>query len=367
MFNNLFRNKKVLVTGNTGFKGSWLSLWLKELGAEVHGVSNQIPTTPSLFELAKLEEETNHTFEDVRNLDKIKKIVSDISPDFIFHLAAQPIVKLSYDDPIETMSTNVMGTANMLEAARSLNNKCVFISITSDKCYENAEWEWGYRENDALGGKDPYSASKAAAEIIIKTYYESFFKSEDSLVRLCSVRAGNVIGGGDWAANRLIPDIYRAWSVKEKVDIRSPHSTRPWQHVLEPLSGYLSLAQNLYENKNLSGLAFNFGPNSNQNHSVLDVLNELKKYWKDNEKDELFSIHSGSNFHEAGLLKLNCDRALHYIQWNPTLNFTTTLSMTAKWYNEYFNGDKNNIKSLTKSQIHDFYDLAKKQNIKWTE
>ncbi len=366
MFNNFYQNKKVLVTGNTGFKGSWLSLWLKELGAEVYGISNEVPTTPSLFELSELEKSTTHFFEDVRNLDSIKKLVKTIAPDVVFHLAAQPIVKLSYDDPIETMTTNVIGTANILEAIRSLTDKCTLISITSDKCYENVEWEWGYRENDALGGKDPYSASKAAAEIIIKTYYESFFKSDDSNIRVCSVRAGNVIGGGDWASNRLIPDIYRAWSQKEGVEIRSPYSTRPWQHVLEPLSGYLSLAENLHKRKELNGLSFNFGPNSNQNHSVLDVLNELKKYWTNSGSEELFNINAGSNFHEAGLLKLNCDRALHYIGWNPTMDFQTTLAMTSKWYNHFYNEGSVNMQSFTIKQIEEYSEAATIQGIKWT-
>jgi len=366
MFDNTYDGKKVLITGNTGFKGSWLSLWLKELGADVFGISDKVPTAPSLFDLTNLENESKHFFEDIRNLDKLKCIISKISPDFIFHLAAQPIVKLSYDDPIETITTNVIGTANVLEAARQLESKCVIISITSDKCYDNVEWEWGYREDDMLGGKDPYSASKAAAEIIIKTYFESFFNLSHSNIRLCSVRAGNVIGGGDWAPNRLIPDIYRAWNKQEKVDIRSPHSTRPWQHVLEPLSGYLDLGANLFKNEKLNGLSFNFGPNSSQNHSVLDVLNELKKYWRNNQREELFSIHTNSNFHEAGLLKLNCDRALHYLKWNSTLNFETTLSMTSKWYDLYYNGNKESIKSFTLDQIKYYCNLASNQQIQWT-
>lgn len=366
MFNNFYRNKKVLVTGNTGFKGSWLSLWLNQMGAEVYGISDLIPTQPSLFELSSLETASRHTFQDIRNLEALTTIVKDIAPDVIFHLAAQPIVKLSYDDPIGTFSTNVMGTAHMLEAARKLDNKCIFISITSDKCYDNVEWEWGYREDDALGGKDPYSASKAGAEIAIKTYYESFFKKSDSKIKICSVRAGNVIGGGDWAANRLIPDIYRAWSENKSVHIRSPYATRPWQHVLEPLSGYLNLAEQLASNDKLHGLAFNFGPNASQNHSVLDVLNELKKYWSKQHKNELFSIQENSDFHEAGLLKLNCDRALHFLKWNPTLDFEATLSMTAKWYDEFYNHNPEKMLDYTQSQIKDYVEIARKKEIAWT-
>ncbi|MAY82567.1 MAG: CDP-glucose 4,6-dehydratase [Flavobacteriales bacterium] len=367
MFNNFYKDKKVLVTGNTGFKGSWLSLWLKQMGAVVYGISDRIPTKPSLFEILNLERSSNHTFEDIRNLDALKSIIKAIAPDIIFHLAAQPIVKLSYDDPIDTFSTNVMGTAHMLEAARELKNQCLFISITSDKCYDNQEWEWGYRENDALGGKDPYSASKAAAEITIRSYYESFFKKDESNIKLCSVRAGNVIGGGDWADSRLIPDIYRAWSEKESVHIRSPHSTRPWQHVLEPLSGYLSLAQHLSEKPQLNGMAFNFGPNANQNHSVLDVLNELEKYWSNDGQKELFSIQENSDFHEAGLLKLNCDRALHELQWRPTLEFESTLAMTAKWYNQYYNESESDMIAFSQKQIESYVEAAKKQGIPWAK
>lgn len=366
MFNNFYQNKKVLLTGNTGFKGSWLSLWLNQLGAEVYGISNEVPTNPSLFELAILEKNSKHYFEDIRNLEAIKTIIHKVEPDVIFHLAAQPIVKRSYDYPIETMTTNIIGTANVLEAARGLKNKCTFISITSDKCYENVEWEWGYRENDTLGGKDPYSASKAAAEFVIKTYYESYFKSENSNIRLCSVRAGNVIGGGDWAANRLIPDIYRAWSKNQSVEIRSPHSTRPWQHVLEPLSGYLSLGQHLSNQNELNGLSFNFGPNASQNHSVLDVLNELKRYWSKTEAEELFTIKAANNFHEAGLLKLNCDRALHLLNWKPAMDFYTTLSMTAKWYNHFYNENAKDIHSFTLNQINQYSEIAAKHNAQWT-
>lgn len=366
MFNNFYNDKKVLVTGNTGFKGSWLSLWLKQMGAEVFGISDTIPSQPSLFEISELEKQTSHTFEDIRNLDRLIKLVSEIAPDIIFHLAAQPIVKLSYDDPVDTFSRNVMGTAHMLEAARQLKNKCVFISITSDKCYDNVEWEWGYREGDTLGGKDPYSASKAGAEIVIKTYYESFFNKPDSKIKICSVRAGNVIGGGDWAANRLIPDIYRAWEKNEKVHIRSPYATRPWQHVLEPLSGYLNLAEKLYKQNNLNGLAFNFGPNANQNHSVLDVLNELKRYWTKSIDNELFSIQENTEFHEAGLLKLNCDRALHYLKWTPTLDFDETLAMTAKWYNQFYNENPQQMLGFTIEQINQYTALATEKKIAWT-
>ena len=367
MFNNFYKGKKVLITGNTGFKGSWLSVWLKTLNAKVYGISNEVPTQPALFEIVNEVGDRDNYFEDIRNVDSITTLIKKIEPDVIFHLAAQPIVKLSYDDPIDTFSTNVMGTANLLQAIQSLENNCIVIMITSDKCYDNVEWEWGYREDDRLGGKDPYSASKAAAEIVINSFYESFIKNKKKNLKLCSVRAGNVIGGGDWASNRLIPDIYRAWSQKGSVHIRSPYSTRPWQHVLEPLSGYLSLGENLAKNSDLNGLSFNFGPNSNQNQSVLSVLKELVKYWSKEQQNELYSIQTDSTFHEAGLLKLNCDRALQYLNWKPNLDFNETLELTSKWYNEFYNGNKSDMHDFTKKQIEYFCEEAKKRSILWAK
>lgn len=362
MFNDIYKNKKVLVTGNTGFKGSWLSLWLKELGAEVYGLSKDIPSEPSLFEITKLEKHINHKFIDIRNLEATSSYINTVKPDYVFHLAAQPIVKTSYDDPVDTMSSNIMGTAHILEALRKSNHKCVAVMITSDKCYDNVEWEWGYKETDALGGKDPYSASKGAAELMIKTYFHSFFNKPDSNVRLSAVRAGNVIGGADWAAHRLVPDMFRSWSNDETVTIRSPYATRPWQHVLEPLSGYLKVGQVLSENKKLNGMAFNFGPNSDQNKTVLDLLNEIATYWEHSEKNEMFEIVPNTNFHEAGLLKLNCDRALHYLNWKPTLNFNQTVEFTASWYNSFYNKKDVNMFDYTNNQIMRYVTIAKERN-----
>lgn len=365
MFNNVYNNKKVLVTGNTGFKGGWLSLWLKELGADVYGLSKDIPSTPSLFDITKLDKHIKHTFLDIRELDVIVKQIDEIKPDFIFHLAAQPIVKLSYDNPVDTMSSNIMGTTHVLEAMRILNFPVVAVMITSDKCYDNVEWEWGYKETDAVGGKDPYSASKGAAELMIKTYFYSYFNKPESKVRLSSVRAGNVIGGGDWAANRLVPDMFRSWSKKDTVSIRSPYATRPWQHVLEPLSGYLKVGQALFENSNLNGLAFNFGPNSDQNKTVLDLLNEIAKYWEHSDENKMFEIIPNPNFHEAGLLKLNCDRALHYLSWKPTMHFDETVEFTAGWYNTYYNRKEVDIHEYTIIQIKRYVEFAKKRNSGW--
>ncbi len=365
MFGDIYKNKKVLVTGNTGFKGAWLSLWLKQLGADVYGISKDIPSTPSLFEIANLESQINHVFADIRDLDDMVRIIQEITPDFVFHLAAQPIVKLSYSEPIDTMSSNIMGTANILEALRVSDFKCTAIMITSDKCYDNVEWEWGYKETDALGGKDPYSASKGAAEIVIKSYYESYFKSVDSKVRICSVRAGNVIGGADWAASRLVPDMFRSWSENEIVTIRSPYSTRPWQHVLEPLSGYLRCGEALYNDQKYNGFAYNFGPNSDQNKTVLQLLEEISKYWGSKDATKMYSIEPDLNLHEAGLLKLNCDRALQHFNWKPTMHFDETVEFTATWYNNFYNQTDLDMLQFTNEQITKYTELAKLRNNNW--
>lgn len=262
---NVFANTKVLVTGHTGFKGSWLSLWLTQLGAQVSGISLGVPTEPSHFAAAGLVERIQDYRLDIRDGTALKSLVQDIQPDFVFHLAAQPLVRRSYADPVETWQTNAMGTINVLEALRGLKNPCVAVLITSDKCYDNVEWVWGYRETDALGGPDPYSASKGAAELAIRSYVRSYFP-KDGPVRIGVGRAGNVIGGGDWADDRIVPDCVHAWSRGETVQLRNPLATRPWQHVLEPLSGYLNLAIALHLDAKWHGEPFNFGPPAQQNH-----------------------------------------------------------------------------------------------------
>lgn len=365
LFGGIYNNKKVLITGNTGFKGAWLSLWLRQLGAVVYGISKDIPSTPSLFETANLGHLVNHNFLDVRNLEGLTQLMDTIRPDFVFHLAAQPIVKLSYADPVDTFSSNVMGTVHVLEALRKLDFECTLVMITSDKCYDNVEWEWGYKETDALGGKDPYSASKGAAELMIKSYYHSYFSTVDSKVRVCAVRAGNVIGGADWAANRLVPDMFRSWSENKTVTIRSPRATRPWQHVLEPLSGYLRAGQLLASEQKLNGLAFNFGPNSDQNKTVLELLVEISNYWEHPEGFEMYAIEDNPGFHEAGLLKLNCDRALQYLNWKPTLHFDETVEFTATWYNTFYHRNEIDILNFTNQQITDYVELAQKRNSGW--
>jgi CDP-glucose 4,6-dehydratase len=367
-FNNVFQNKKIIVTGNTGFKGTWLSLWLHRLGAEVVGLSVDIPTKPSLFEVLGMEEKIRHEYMDIRDKKAVLDLFNDIKPDFVFHLAAQPIVSVSYLDPVATFETNVIGTANILEALRVLNHPCNAVMITSDKCYDNVEWIWGYRESDALGGKDPYSASKGAAELVIKTYVSSYFSKPDSNVKVVAVRAGNVIGGGDWALNRIVPDSFRAWSLNEAVRIRNPKSTRPWQHVLEPLSGYLRVAQSLKEaTVNLNGEPFNFGPNADQNHTVLELLNEVSKYWIFSKDGERFEVEKSLNsFHEAGLLKLNCDKALHFLQWKPVLEFHETASFTGQWYNAYYNTEDVDIFDFTIQQIEEYQSKAFQKKLSWT-
>jgi CDP-glucose 4,6-dehydratase len=366
MFKNSFKDKKVLITGNTGFKGSWLSTWLIGLGAKVYGLSKDIPTKPSMFEVLHLEEKMTHFFEDVRNEKAVLKIVESVKPDFVFHMAAQPIVVTSYKEPVDTISTNVMGTTNILEALRKVNHKCVAIIITSDKCYDNVEWVWGYKETDALGGKDIYSGSKGAAEIIFKSYYHSYFKNTDnSNVRVASVRAGNVIGGGDWAAFRIVPDCIQAWTNGESVEIRSPEATRPWQHVLEPLSGYLAIANHLSIDVKLNGESFNFGPHAEYSKTVKGLLDDLSKYWELDQSPSFLSKET-SDFHEAGLLKLNCDKALFYLKWLPTLDYNKLIEFTSSWYFNFYNSEVNMLE-YTLKQINEFQNIAVLKGIEWTK
>ena len=366
-FNNVFKGKKVIITGNTGFKGSWFTVWLLNLGANIVGISKDIPTNPSMFSVLGLDRKIKHHFVDIRDLEAIKQIFVEESPDFVFHLAAQPIVSESYKNPIETISSNVMGTANVMESLRLVRNKCSAVIITSDKCYDNLEWTWGYRENDSLGGKDPYSASKGAAEIIVKTYFHSYFNKPDSSINIVSARAGNVVGGGDWALDRIVPDCIRAWVNILPVKLRSPNSTRPWQHVLEPLSGYLRAAQVLYEtNGLLNGEPFNFGPNADYTHTVLDLLKEISKHWSFKQHHDHFFIDGLSNFHEAGLLKLNCDKALSSLLWKPVLQFSDTAKFTGLWYDRYYNYKGDSLFDLSLSQIEEYTTLARHKHLAWT-
>lgn len=365
MFGNTFKNKKVLVTGNTGFKGTWITQWLRMLGAEVTGVSISVPTTPSMFDTLNVRDNITHYDLDINDLNELKKVFVKHKPDFVFHLAAQPIVKQSYTDPVETFRTNTLGTAHIMECLRALDHPCIATMITSDKCYENVEWNWGYREIDRVGGKDPYSASKGAAELVIHSYIHSFFNTTHTNIKIASVRAGNVIGGGDWAANRIVPDTVKSWAKEEAVEIRSPKATRPWQHVLEPLSGYLRCAQVMATTGQGNSEAYNFGPDANQNKSVLELLTKLSEQWKFSSDIEKVIVNEQSNFHEAGLLKLNCDKALADFDWKPTMGFEQTIEFTASWYYNYYNVKGVDMVQFTEDQINQYCEYAKLKHASW--
>jgi len=361
--NNVFQDKVILITGHTGFKGSWLCAWLTHLGAKVLGVSVDVPSIPSNFSASLISDVIEDYRVDVRDADAIKILVDTVQPDFIFHLAAQSLVRPSYEKPLETLTTNAIGTANVLDALKTIDKKVVAIMITSDKAYDNVEWVWGYRETDNLGGKDPYSASKGMAELVIRSYVESFFNQPDSDVRIGIVRAGNVIGGGDWATDRIVPDCMEAWASGEAVNIRSPHSTRPWQHVLEPLSGYLCLASHLHLNNKFHGEAYNFGPLSSHDYSVGSLIDEMGKYWSQIRWNDVSQV--AGHVHEAGLLKLNCDKALFDLQWHSTLKFEDTVRMTVEWYKEYYQNKTQSMYDFTISQIEAYTKAAKLNGIQW--
>jgi len=360
----IYTNKKIIITGHTGFKGSWLSLWLKQLGAKVSGISIDIPSTPSHFVAANLTDEIDDHRIDIRDAEAVKQIVKKIQPDFVFHLAAQALVRPSYESPVETMMTNAIGSANILDALRSLKKPVTAVMITSDKAYDNVEWVWGYRETDQLGGKDPYSASKGMAELAIRSFVESYFSEPDSNVRVAITRAGNVIGGGDWAVDRIVPDCMQAWANSETVDIRSPDATRPWQHVLEPLSGYLALGAALSTSRDLHGEAYNFGPPAHQNHSVRELIDEMSHYWDSVRWND--TSNAQQHLHEAGLLKLNCDKAHFDLQWQPTLAFKETVGMTVEWYRHYYQNSTASIYDFTMSQIDAYTKLASERKLPWT-
>lgn len=365
MFDNVFQGKRVFITGHTGFKGSWLTAWLLGIGAEVAGYSDCIPTQPSIFEVLGLESRIRHEIGDVRDYAALKRAIDDFAPDFVFHLAAQAIVSVSYKDPVATMTTNVLGTVNVLEVLRHMERPCVAVFITSDKCYENVEWIWGYRETDHLGGKDVYSASKGAAEVAIHAYYHSFFANPESLVRLATGRAGNVIGGGDWAQDRIVVDCMKNWNAGEPVEIRSPSSTRPWQHVLEPLSGYLTLAASLLKNRALSGESFNFGPRAEQNRTVVELISHLAAHWHSSAPKEIYRITDNIPFHEAGLLKLNCDKALNSLKWEACLKYDECVNLVSTWYYGYYK-ENQDMYALTQNHIEQYVTRAQQQELIWT-
>jgi CDP-glucose 4,6-dehydratase len=358
-----FADKTVLITGNTGFKGAWLTAWLKQLGARVVGIALDPPTVPSHFAAANMARGMTDQRVDIRDRLALQGAVLDAQPDFVFHLAAQALVRRSYEDPLETWQTNVMGTLHLLEALRKLDKACAAVIITSDKCYDNVEWVWGYRETDAMGGPDPYSASKGAAELAIRSHIKSYFP-KDSKVRIAAARAGNVIGGGDWSADRIIPDCVKAWSVNKTVELRNPHSTRPWQHVLEPLSGYLTLASALVEHPELHGEPFNFGPKAQQNCSVLELVRQMARHWEQVRWKDVSDSVVGP--YESGLLKLNCDKALHFLHWYAVMDFEETVRMTADWYRSFYQV-KGEISATTDEQIARYTEIARSCGLAWAQ
>ena len=362
MYNQIFKDKKILITGNTGFKGSWLTTWLLKCGAKVYGYSIDVPTKPSMFEVLGLEKQIKQCYGDIRDKKHFVDYYNEVQPDFIFHLAAQAIVSTSYSEPFDTIATNVIGTATVMEAIRQTTWNVTAVVITSDKAYDNVEWIWGYRENDAMGGKDVYSGSKGAAELTIKSYWHSFIKHMPN-VKMGVARAGNVIGGGDWSCDRIVVDTVKAFSNEIPVEIRSPKATRPWQHVLEPLSGYLRLAQALYEESITNGEAFNFGPRAEQTKTVKQLVEDIAVNWG-MDKDKAVQVTGHVPFEEAKLLKLNCDKALAYLNWHSVLSYEETVKMITDWYLGYYEGDSD-LLILTQQQISEFEKEANLQKQPW--
>jgi CDP-glucose 4,6-dehydratase len=328
LFGGIFKGKRILITGDSGFKGSWMAIWLKELGAEVFGYSLPAKTLDDNFVRTRLSEKINHLNADIRDLDALKTYFKEVNPDIAFHLAAQALVLQSYDDPVETFHSNILGTVHFLECIRSTPSIQVAVNVSSDKCYDNKEWIWGYRENDPMGGKDPYSASKGAAELVFASYLNSFF-SQDGTAAIASGRAGNVVGGGDWAENRIVPDAFRAFRTGEALQLRNPDATRPWQHVLEPVFGYMALAQKLWENgKQFSG-GWNFGPMASNNFSVYQLLVQIQR------QIPMLKVQVpvvDNKPHEAHLLKLDISKALGHLPWRPLLNWEKTIEFTVQGY-----------------------------------
>ncbi len=357
MDQEFWRGKRVFLTGHTGFKGSWLSLWLQKLGAHTVGYALAPPTTPSFFNVAKLADGMTSISGDVRDLTKLKQACIDCNPDIVIHMAAQPLVLRSYEDPVETYGTNVMGTVHLLEAVRACKNVRAVIIVTSDKCYENREWVWGYREDEAMGGYDPYSNSKGCAELVTSAYRNSFFcpdKYDEHGVAIASVRAGNVIGGGDWAENRLMPDIIKAIINDKPVMIRNPRAIRPWQHVLEPLHGYLCLAERLWKmGADYSG-GWNFGPNDDDVKEVSWIVEKITNLWGDGARWE---TDEKQYPHEANCLKLDCSKARYILDWSPKIDLSTAIEWIVAWFRSYQQRD--DMFQVSASQITSYENINK--------
>jgi CDP-glucose 4,6-dehydratase len=349
MHNSKFWNgKKVFITGHTGFKGGWTVLWLKKLGAVVKGYALAPNTEPSLFEISKIAVGIESHIADVRDLDTLKKSMADFEPDIVIHMAAQPLVLESYRDPVETYQTNVMGTVNLFEAVRVCKSVKAVVNVTTDKCYKNNEWVWGYRENDPMGGYDPYSSSKGCSELVTSAYRQSFFHDETE-VSIGTARAGNVIGGGDWSSNRLIPDALRAFKLDEPVIIRNPLATRPWQHVLEPISGYLMLAEKLYSTDNEYAEGWNFGPTSDGNKSVGKVLDYLVAHWP---SDVSWVLDEKVQPHEAQLLMLDISKARERLGWSPRWDLNIAIKKIIEWHDAL--AKEEDMRVFTLGQIADY-------------
>lgn len=356
MFEQIYYGRRVLITGHTGFKGSWLALWLKYLGAEVIGISLPPETNPNHWELLGLD--INSFYIDIRDETLLQQKITEIQPEIVFHLAAQPLVRRSYQQPVATWATNVVGTANVLQACRQVGELKAIVVITTDKCYENNEWVWGYRETDRLGGHDPYSASKAGSELVASSYRKAFFNTPSSPL-LATARAGNVIGGGDWSEDRLIPDLVRALSAGQALEIRSPNATRPWQHVLECLSGYLALGQQLLKNNSAFAEAWNFGPEREGNRKVQQVLSTLQANWP----SVNWHCSASPQPHEAQLLHLDSSKAREQLLWRPVWTFEEGVAATAEWYEIWLT--ENKVISL--NQIENYIVKARELGLSWAE
>ena len=351
-FNDFYKGKRVLVTGHTGFKGAWLCLLLNKLGANVYGYALDPPTNPSLFDEAKISEVITSFIGDIRDYNKLLNVIQQVQPEIVIHMAAQSLVRRSYETPVETYAINVMGTVHLLEACRQTSSVKSIVNVTTDKCYENREWHWGYRENDRIGGFDPYSNSKGCSELVTSSYRSSYFnpsKYTEHGVGLASARAGNVIGGGDWAEDRLIPDFFRAIIRGEKVKIRNPYAIRPWQHVLEPLTGYLSLGEKLYNIGPEFSEGWNFGPDDKDVQNVEWISKTICDLWG---KDASFEIDTNPQPHEANYLKLDCSKSKALLDWQPRWNLDRTIESIIEWHKVYISGG--NIEKLCDKQINDF-------------
>ena len=356
-FGESFNNKRVLITGDTGFKGTWLSIWLKKMGADVLGYALDPPSETNMFEAVRLTDEINHIHGNIIDSSYLFSVLKDYQPEFVFHLAAQSLVKRSYNEPVLTYETNVIGTVNVFEAIRQINSVKAIINVTSDKCYENKEWVWGYRENDALGGYDPYSSSKACAELVTQSYTSSFFN--DNRVGIASVRAGNVIGGGEWGKDRIVPDCMRALSSQKVIPIRNPNSCRPWQFILEPLRGYLMLAERLYVDGGEFQGPWNFGPTSTKAVKTGELVKNIIASWGQGTWQDV-SSNDESDKHEMRMLRLNSDKANMLLGWRDVMDIDLAVKMSVQWYKKYYDNNSKGMYEFTSDQIDEYMKLVSK-------